>query len=125
VILVDTSAWVAFFRKPDPLDLQELVSIEEAVTCLPVIQEVLQGFHLERAFRSTRDAMLAMPIVESPLEQSLFRAARRHGLTVRSSTDCLIAACALRHDLPVLHADRDYDLLARVSPLRTMTARGS
>lgn len=31
-----------------------------------------------------------------------------------------IAACALRHDLPVLHMDRDYELLSRVS---TLTAR--
>lgn len=69
--------------------------------------------------------MLAFPIVESPLEESLFlevadlyRSARRSGITIRSSVDCLIAACALRHDLPVLHNDRDYGLLAKISPLK-------
>jgi predicted nucleic acid-binding protein len=31
--------------------------------------------------------------------------------------DCLIAACALRHALTVLHHDRDFDALARVSSL--------
>jgi predicted nucleic acid-binding protein len=31
--------------------------------------------------------------------------------------DCLIAACALRHNLSVLHADRDFTNLARVSQL--------
>ena len=72
--------------------------------------------------------MTALPIVESPMEESLFieaaglyRAARRQGLTVRSSVDCLIAACALRHDMPVLHKDRDYDLLGRISPLIVKT----
>ena len=49
----------------------------------------------------------------------LYRAARRAGLTVRSGADCLIAACAIRHGLPVLHNDRDFDLLARVSPLES------
>ena len=49
----------------------------------------------------------------------LYRAARRAGLTVRSGVDCLIAACALRHGLEVLHHDRDYDTLARVSTLRS------
>jgi hypothetical protein len=39
-------------------------------------------------------------------------------LTVRSGVDCLIAACAIRNDLVVLHHDRDYSALARVSPLR-------
>ena len=69
--------------------------------------------------------MLAFPIVESPLVQevfeeavALYRNARRTGLTIRSSVDCLIAACAMRHDLAVLHRDRDYAALARIAPLR-------
>jgi predicted nucleic acid-binding protein len=48
----------------------------------------------------------------------LYRAARRRGITARSSVDCLIAACALRHDLEILHRDRDFAMLARVSGLR-------
>ena len=43
--------------------------------------------------------------------------ARRAGLTVRSSTDCLIAACALRNSLTVAHHDRDFDALTKISPL--------
>lgn len=127
MILVDTSIWIALFREKDPFSIEELVPFDQVVTCLPVIQEVLQGFRLERAHRTARDAMLSMPIVESPMEQSLFleaadlyRAGRRRGLTIRSSVDCLIAACALRHDMPVLHSDRDYELLAEVSPLKAI-----
>lgn len=45
-------------------------------------------------------------------------ATARPGLTVRSSVDCLIAACAIRHDLEVLHRDRDYPALAGISALR-------
>jgi len=101
------------------------VDFDEIVTCLPVVQEVLQGFADERAYRLAREAMLALPIVESPLSGDavleavgLYRAARRAGRTVRSSVDCLIAACAVRHDLEVLHRDRDYASLAAVSTLR-------
>jgi hypothetical protein len=47
----------------------------------------------------------------------LYRTARRSGITVRSGVDCLIAVCALRHHLTVAHRDRDFDLLAQVSPL--------
>jgi len=128
VFLVDTSVWIATFRRPAPLDLETIVPLEEVATCLPVIQEVLQGFQDERAFRTARQALLALPCVESPLpleiiEQAveLCRSARRAGFTVRSSIDCIIAACALRHDLDVLHQDRDFDLLARVSGLRART----
>ena len=130
MILVDTSAWVAMFRKSRPYRLEPGIDLEEVVTCLPVIQEVLQGFREEGAYRTAREAMLALPIVESPMEQSLFleaaelyRAARRRGLTVRSSVECLIAACALRHDLPILQADRDFELLSSVAPLRVQTIR--
>jgi predicted nucleic acid-binding protein len=47
----------------------------------------------------------------------LYRRSRQAGVTVRSSVDCLIAACALRHGLTVVHRDRDFNDLARISPL--------
>ncbi len=123
--LVDTSVWIEVFRRRRPLDLEALVPFDDVVTCLPIVQEVLQGFADERAYRVAREAMLALPIVESPLSADVFmeaaglyRTARRLGHTVGSSVDCVIAACALRHDLTVLHRDRDFTALARVSPLR-------
>jgi predicted nucleic acid-binding protein len=126
VLLVDTSLWIEVFRKNPRVDLERLTDFDEIATCLPVIQEVLQGFREERAFQVARDAMYALPIVEAPLGVpafndaiSLGRAARRAGLTIRSGVECLIAACAMRHDLEVLHVGRDYELLSRVSPLRS------
>lgn len=124
MVLVDTSVWIATFRKRDPLDLEAAVPFSEIVTCLPVMQEVLQGFREESAYRTARQAMLSLPIVDAPLEHdtfdtaiSLYRTARRAGITVRSSVDCLIAASALRHGLTLLHRDRDYPQLARIAPL--------
>lgn len=125
MVLVDTSVWVEIFRKPSALRLEKTVDFDDVVTCLPVIQEVLQGFRDERAFTVARDAMHALPIVESPMSAivvdqavDLYRAARRAGFTIRSGVDCLIAACAVRHGLEVVHHDRDYDTIARVSALR-------
>jgi predicted nucleic acid-binding protein len=129
LLLVDTSVWIEAFRKNPRLRLRAALDLEEAVICLPVLQEVLQGFGDERAFRVAREAMLALPIVESPIgvdvfeeAVALYRSARRSGLTVRSGVDCLIAACALRHGLTVLHHDRDFDVLARVSSLKAREA---
>ena len=125
MILVDTSVWVEVFRARRPLDLERVLDFDEVVTCLPVIQEVLQGFREEQAYRRAREAMFSLPIVESPLGKDVFsdavdlyRNARRTGRTVRSSVDCLIAACAIRHDLEVLHRNRDYAAIAEVSALR-------
>jgi predicted nucleic acid-binding protein len=132
VLLVDTSAWIEVFRKPARIEIGQLGDLDEIVTCLPVIQEVLQGFTDETAFRTAREAMWSFPIVESPLGASvveeavgLYRTARRAGFTVRSGVDCLIAACALRHALTVVHVDRDFDLIARVAPLQQRGPVGS
>ena len=131
MILVDTSAWVLTFRRRAPLDLEAHVELDEVVTCLPVVQEVLQGMREEAAFRTARDAMTALPRLEDPLPLArcedaaqLYRTARRAGVTVRSSVDCLIAAIALRHDVEILHHDRDFAALARISPLRERSVVG-
>ncbi len=131
MILVDTSVWIEVFRERRPLDLEECVDFDDIVTCLPVMQEILQGFRDERAYRIALGALQALPLVESPLDKSVFleavdlyRAAGRTGATVRSSIDCLIAACAIRHDLEVLHRDRDFPALARISALRQRSLHG-
>ena len=125
VLLVDTSVWIEFFRRGGRVNLREVASREELVTCLPVVQEVLQGLREESSFRIARDALLALPVVEAPMRTELFleaadlfRQARRAGVTIRSSVDCLIAAVALRHDLEVWHRDRDFNAISRIAPLR-------
>lgn len=130
MLLVDTSVWIELLRKPARLRPEEVGDLDQLVTCLPVVQEVLQGIREEPAFRRASSAMWSFPIVESPLGRGvveeavdLYRAARRGGITVRSSVDCLIAACALRHGLTVVHVDRDFGLLARVAPLEQRSLR--
>ena len=125
MFLVDTSAWIRHFAQADPFDLRSVCPTEERVLCLPVYQEILQGIRDERAFRAVKEALDAAPFVEDPLGRRIFReaadlyrVARRQGLTVRSSVDCLIAACAIGNDLTVLHHDRDFPALAKVSVLK-------
>ena len=128
MILVDTSVWIEVFRARRPLDLEAIVDFDDVATCLPIVQEVLQGFREQEAYRRAREAMLSLPTVESPLGSEifleavdLFRTSRRAGLTIRSSVDCLIAACAIRHDLEVLHRDRDFAAISQISALRQRT----
>jgi hypothetical protein len=61
-LLVDTSAWIEVFRRRPRITIEQLVGdLDRVVTCLPVIQEVLQGFDDERAFRVAHEAMWALP----------------------------------------------------------------
>ena len=124
--LVDTSAWIEFFRPPRRLALVDLApEAHEIVTCLPIIQEVLQGIDDERVFAAIRVSMTAWQRVDDPLgldvierAVDIYRRARRAGVTVRSPVDCLIAASALGHGLTVVHCDRDFGAIARVTGLR-------
>ena len=62
MVLVDTSVWIEVFRKGGRAPVDSFLDLDEVVTCLPVIQEVLQGFRDQQAFRIAREAMHALPI---------------------------------------------------------------
>ena len=50
-----------------------MIDLDEVVTCLPVFQQVLQGFDDRTVFRIAREGMLAFPIVESTMRDALAR----------------------------------------------------
>ncbi len=52
------------------------------------------------------------------LAAELHRMARGVGVTIRKTSDCLIAAPCVRTGAPLLHADVDFDRLATCTPLR-------
>jgi predicted nucleic acid-binding protein len=54
---------------------------------------------------------------------ALYRVARTGGETVRSVVDCLIAAVALRHDVRLVHKDRDFEVLGRITGLQHRSYR--
>ncbi len=125
MILVDTSIWIQLLngRLGRSLDETELLNF---VTCGPVIQEVMQGLRNDHVGDAFREALLALPVLSDPLPVNLFlagaeiyRQGRAQGFTIRSSTDCLIAAIAINVNVPVWHKDRDFEAIARFTRLRT------
>jgi hypothetical protein len=52
---------------------------------------------------------------------TLYRTCRQRGHTVRKLIDCLIAAVAIRGDVPILHRDTDFDILAQHTALQVDT----
>jgi predicted nucleic acid-binding protein len=123
MILVDTSIWIELLSaKPRSIIREE--DVLRFVTCGPVIQEVLQGLRPGVQSDAFRTAFLAIPVVSDPIPLALFvsaadiyREGRRRGITIRSSADCLIAAIAIDHGIPVWHRDRDFSAIARYTGL--------
>jgi predicted nucleic acid-binding protein len=124
VILIDTSAWVEFLRdtgSPVCTRLDELLAAEIA-TCEPVRMEVLAGARDETHLRDLRGLLgraTVLSTAPSDYEDAatIYRSCRRHGETVRKLIDCLIAATAIRHAVPVLHSDSDFEVISRHSTL--------
>jgi predicted nucleic acid-binding protein len=124
LILVDTSVWIEFLRGRLKVRDSEL---DELAVCGPIIQEVLQGLDgtpASTAFRKyfTADVRILEELLPADLFRhaaEIYRNARQRGYTIRSSTDCLIAAIALRNNVAVWHADRDFEHIARFTGLQT------
>ncbi|MEO6628930.1 MAG: PIN domain nuclease [Aquihabitans sp.] len=125
MILVDTSAWVEFLRNTGSPTCEsvELLLPDQLATCDAVRMEVLAGARDERHLNDLRRLLARATILPTePVDfedaAAIYRTCRRRGDTVRKLIDCLIAAVAIRHDVSLLHADADFDALARHTDLR-------
>jgi predicted nucleic acid-binding protein len=127
VIVVDTTVWIDFLEaRGTTFDrhLTELLESDAPIALVDVVYgEILQGIRDDDVFHRTRLSLLAHPILQPrgletfEAAANLYRTARRRGLTVRRSVDCLIAATCLESNASIYHNDRDFDALARVSSL--------
>jgi len=129
MILVDTSVLIDFFKgsKNEATSRFKLI-LEQGLNfgiTSHIFQEVLQGaksekeYNLLRRYLETQRFFQPKDPVDSFAEAArIFFQCRKRGLTIRSTIDCLIAQIALEHDLPLLHSDQDFHLMANVIPLK-------
>ncbi len=129
MILVDTSAWVEYLRDTgSPVcALVDAMLGNDLATCDPVRMEVLAGARSERHLADLRGLLArssVLPTSPADYDQAaqLYRICRSRGETVRKMIDCLIAAVAIRADVPVLHADADFDVLVRHTRMQGVDA---
>jgi predicted nucleic acid-binding protein len=125
MILIDTSAWIEFLRDTgSPVcDHVDRLLDDDIAVCDPVRMEVLAGARSDEHLRALRGLLARASIITTePTDYedaaALYRTCRRGGASVRKLIDCLIAAVAIKADIPVLHADADFDVLAHHTELR-------
>ncbi|MFZ0090754.1 MAG: PIN domain nuclease [Solirubrobacteraceae bacterium] len=128
MIVVDTSVWIDVLNDVDAPAARiciELIQRGDPVALTDVIfAEILQGLRDDREVTDVDRHLRAFPVLrlqsldDFALAAELYRAARRNGVTIRKTLDCLIAAPCVRTNAPLLHADKDFDRLASCTPLR-------
>ncbi|MBN1958822.1 MAG: PIN domain-containing protein [Desulfuromonadales bacterium] len=114
-ILIDTSAWIEFFRNdssPYGDAVVQLVDKSQAVITGPVIAELLQGLKTHRERDSLTEILSILPYAEVSREDwvktgNLLGTLRRQEITV-PLTDALIATIAKNNDHGVLTLDRHF-----------------
>lgn len=128
MIVVDTSVWIDVLNErssPQAQRCVELIETGEPIALTDIVfTEILQGFRSDREARLVERHLKAFPVLrldgldDFALAAELYRRARRAGVTIRKTLDCLIAAPCVRTGAPILHADADFDRLAACTPLR-------
>jgi len=119
MILIDTSAWIASFKKIGSQELKEFmrqaVVSGLAVTSPVIILELLQGCRSvgERdALRTKLEGLDILPMTQGVWEQAyeLGFSLRRKGLSI-PSVDLIIAALAIENKTLLLHHDEHYEMI--------------
>lgn len=133
-MIVDTSVWIEFFRGTGSVAqhvLEERIRAGARIVVPDVVlSEVLVGTtdetaaaKLERTLAQFEIAPVA-PVADARSAAQIQRACRRQGETVRSLIDCYVAAAAMRMGIPVLHRDRDFEVMARIVGIATVSTLG-
>jgi len=125
MIMVDTSAWIEFLRDTGSSACEQVEKAldDEIAISDPIRMEVLAGARNEQHLTQLRGLLARCTQVQAQsidYENAaiLYRRCRTKGETVRKLVDCLIAAIAIRQNLPLLHQDVDFEVLERHTDLR-------
>ena len=127
MILFDSSVWIDALqgKKSSQVKLlsDSIIQNEMVAVCPLIVQEVLQGIRDNIRFIAVKNNFrsfirLKIPSYSVALETAkLYRSLRRKGITVTSS-DCVISVFAIHFEVPVAHNDKDFDIIAKHSPLK-------
>jgi predicted nucleic acid-binding protein len=122
MVIVDTSAWIEYFRDGTPSVVQkvehhldhELVGIGDLIYC-----EIMQGISSARERRTVSELLLSLPQYEMVGFPMAARSAanysmlRTRGITVRKTIDVLIGTFCAERRFGIIHHDRDFDRMAK------------
>lgn len=129
MILVDSSVWIDYFNgkvtpKTDWLD--SALGNEPIVIGDLILTEVLQGFQIDKDFKTARKLLLNFPFMEMlgkelAIESALnYRYLRKKGVTIRKTIDVIIGTFCLHHRFSLLHDDRDFGPIEKHLKLETV-----
>jgi len=132
MILVDTSVWINYFNgvnspHSDALDLA-LVEGTAAIGDI-IFLEILQGFRADKDYKNTKAQLSKLDQYELFGHHMIevcadnYRSLRKRGITIRSTTDVIIATFCIENKIPLLFSDKDFLPFVKYLKLRTISPK--
>ncbi len=128
MILVDSSVWIDFFNgtNNDETDkLNEILGLEEVVTGDLILAEVLQWFKSDKDYKIAKEVLTSLTVHDLIGKQLAiksadnFRKLRKKGITIRKTTDVIIATYCIENKIPLLFTDKDFTPFVKHLRLRS------
>lgn len=130
MVIVDTSVWIDFLRGKATAVVGKLEQLltegEDICICGIILNEVLGGIHKDSGYARTLarfDLFLFLDMNRRTFVKAaqIHRTLRRRGITISKIVDCMIAAAAIEHKIPLLHNDRDFDPIEKACGLKVVS----
>ena len=128
MVLVDSSVWIDYFNGqagPETDRLDTLLGTEPVAVGDLIVTEVLQGFRDDSDYETARELFDSLTSFELLGQARAHKAAnhyrilRKQGITIRKTTDTIIATFCIDEDIPLLFSDRDFEPFVRHLGLRS------
>jgi len=128
MILVDSSVWIDFFNginNGETDKLNEILGLEEVVTGDLILAEVLQGFKSDKHYKIAKEVLTSLTVHDLIGKQLAiksadnFRKLRKKGITIRKTTDVIIATYCIENKIPLLFTDKDFTPFVKHLRLRS------
>lgn len=127
MILVDTSVWIDYFNNIESQYTAALDAyLDQGVVAIGdiIYLEILQGIRKDSDYEKTRnylstfDSYNLLGTEQVHSSANYYRQLRKKGITVRSTTDIIIANFCITHSIPLLTRDRDFHPFVTHSSLK-------
>jgi predicted nucleic acid-binding protein len=117
MILVDTSVWIDYFNGKENKYTNALDSHLDGDTVVMadlIFLEILQGFRSDQDYKKAKATLMVLGQYEMLNNKTALKCAdnyrllRKKGITIRRTTDVIIATFCIENKLPLLFSDRDF-----------------
>ena len=117
MIIADTSVWIDYFNGVESAETNALDSaLEDGAIAIGdiIFLEILQGFRNDKDFKTAKFRLSFLDQFEMFGHSSVFKCAdnyrflRKKGITIRKTTDIIIATFCIENKIPLLFTDRDF-----------------